>query len=241
MSVLERPALEASPLADLHTLASELSLDGYRRLRKADLIDALLEHQGANGASDDAATDDDAEENGTAASRRRRGRRGGRSRATSARDTAEDEEEAEEEEEAPAPAPTPAPRSRRGGKRAAAATAPAAPAPEEAEPEGVVVEGTVELLANGSGFLRVSPPEPSDDDVYISAAQVKRCELVSGDVIGGPRRAPHRSERFPSLVRIDTINGRPASELTERGRFEDLPSTFPAQSFDLSGNRCCVL
>lgn len=101
MSVLERPALEASPLADLHTLASELSLDGYRRLRKADLIDALLEHQGANGASDDAATDDDAEENGTAASRRRRGRRGGRSRATSARDTAEDEEEAEEEEEAP--------------------------------------------------------------------------------------------------------------------------------------------
>lgn len=99
-----------------------------------------------------------------------------------------------------------------------------------------MVEGTVELLANGSGFLRVSPPEPSDDDVYISAAQVKRCELVSGDVIGGPRRAPHRSERFPSLVRIDTINGRPASELTERGRFEDLPSTFPAQSFDLSGN-----
>lgn len=233
MSVLDRPALEASPLADLHTLASELSLDGYRRLRKADLIDALLEHQGANGASDDAAPDDDAEENGTAASRRRRGRRGGRSRSAGARDTAEDEEDEEEETPEPAPAPAPAPRSRRGGKRAAAATAPAA---EEAEPEGVVVEGTVELLANGSGFLRVSPPEPSDDDVYISAAQVKRCELVSGDVIGGPRRAPHRSERFPSLVRIDTINGRPASELTERGRFDDLPATFPAQSFDLSGN-----
>jgi len=36
----------------------------------------------------------------------------------------------------------------------------------------------VELLGNGSAFLRVSPPEVSDDDVYISAAQVRRCELV---------------------------------------------------------------
>ena len=68
----------------------------------------------------------------------------------------------------------------------------------------------VELLANGSGFVRVNPPEPSDDDVYISAAQVKRCELVSGDRITGPRRPPRRSERFASLVRVDTINGRPA-------------------------------
>ena len=38
MSVLDREALEQSPLADLHAIASELSLDSYRRLRKADLI-----------------------------------------------------------------------------------------------------------------------------------------------------------------------------------------------------------
>ena len=78
--------------------------------------------------------------------------------------------------------------------------------PQAADEESV--EGVVELLPNGSGFVRVSPPEPSDDDVYISAAQVKRCELVSGDRVSGPRRAPRRSERFASLVRIDTINGR---------------------------------
>ena len=40
MSVLDRSALEASPLADLHAIASELSIDGYRRLRRADLINA---------------------------------------------------------------------------------------------------------------------------------------------------------------------------------------------------------
>ena len=66
----------------------------------------------------------------------------------------------------------------------------------------------VELLGNGSGFLRVKPPEPSDDDVYISAAQVRRCELVSGDRVAGPGahaaalRAlpvarPHRHDQRP--------------------------------------------
>src|ERR1700716_1648630 len=46
MSVLDRAALEDSPLADLHAIASELSIDGYRRLRRADLIAAILERQG---------------------------------------------------------------------------------------------------------------------------------------------------------------------------------------------------
>ena len=46
MSILDRDALAASPLADLHALASELSIDGYRRLRKAELIDAILTRQG---------------------------------------------------------------------------------------------------------------------------------------------------------------------------------------------------
>ena len=49
MSVLDRSALEASPLADLHAIASELGLDGFRRLRKADLVDAILARQEGNG------------------------------------------------------------------------------------------------------------------------------------------------------------------------------------------------
>jgi transcription termination factor Rho len=81
--------------------------------------------------------------------------------------------------------------------------------------------------------MRVEPPEPSEDDVYISAAQVKRCELVPGDRIAGPRRAPRRSERFASLVRVDTINGRPASEVADSARFDDLPTGFPEERFKL--------
>ena len=54
MSVLDRSALEASPLADLHAIASELSIDGYRRLRRAELIDAILNRQ-EGGDGEDAA------------------------------------------------------------------------------------------------------------------------------------------------------------------------------------------
>ena len=45
MSVLDHDALQASPLADLHALASELSIDGFRRLRRAELIEAILAKQ----------------------------------------------------------------------------------------------------------------------------------------------------------------------------------------------------
>ena len=122
-------------------------------------------------------------------------------------------------------------------KRRAAARGRAAKdetAGETAEEE--IVEGEVELLPNGSGFLRVHPPEPSEDDVYVSAAQVKRCELVPGDRIAGPRRAPRRSERFASLIRIDTINGRPADEVADSPRFDDLPAAYPTERFRLGSD-----
>ncbi len=81
--------------------------------------------------------------------------------------------------------------------------------------------------------MRVAPPEPSDDDVYISAAQVRRCELVSGDRVSGPIRTPRRSERYPSLVRVDTINGASAESVSEGARYEDLPVAYPSERLAL--------
>ena len=81
--------------------------------------------------------------------------------------------------------------------------------------------------------MRVSPPEPSDDDVYISGAQVRRCELVTGDEVSGPVRAPRRSERYPSLVRVDTINGRAADEVAEGTKYDDLPCGWATERIAL--------
>jgi transcription termination factor Rho len=201
-AVLDRSELEQSPLADLHLLANELGVDGFRRLRKEELIDAIVARQSGDAAPEVAeAPEAEVEAEDDEAKRPRRGRRGGRGRGRSREEGATDEDAGEDRTEP------------RAGDQ--------------------VGEGVVELLANGSGFIRLAPPEPTDDDVYISAAQVKRCELVSGDRISGPVRAARRSERFPSLIRVDTINGRPAEEVAEGTRFEDLPAAFPGERFEL--------
>jgi transcription termination factor Rho len=265
MTVLTREALEQSPLSDLHLIARELGIDGYRRLRKAELVDVIAGRQSGEeptGAAPDveedavatptepvaatvdvdtavAATDavdetdapaerdgDDDEEE-----RPRRRRRGGRGR-RSGRDR-EDEPVAEAEdgstdEDAGDAVEVPEPRERRA-RRDRAEDA------DDREP-ATVSEGVIELLGNGSGFLRVSPPEPSDDDVYVSAAQIRRCELVSGDHVAGPVRPPRRSERYPSLVRVDTINGRAADEVAEGTPFDELAATFPTERLALGSD-----
>ncbi len=59
---------------------------------------------------------------------------------------------------------------------------------------------------------------------------------MTGDRIAGPVRTPRRSERFPSLIRVDTINGRPADEVAEGTRFDDLPVSYPADRFELGAD-----
>jgi transcription termination factor Rho len=252
MTVLHRDALEASPLADLHAIASELGIDGYRRLRKADLVERILQRQGDGAAADDAvvvADDDDApvvadgadqtddDELATdvvdeaaadpdARPRRRRGTRGGRGR--SGREEGERDRDRDRGR-------SPREGSDRDRGRGARDEADRDDDGDDGDRgrRDEVVEGVVELLSNGSGFVRLSPPEPSDGDVYISAAQVRRCELVSGDRVSGPVRRPRRSERYPSLVRVDTINGAPAEEVAEGTPYDELPCAFPSVRLEL--------
>jgi transcription termination factor Rho len=240
-SVLDRDALDKSPLADLHLIANELGVDGFRRLRKDDLIDAIIARQ--SGAAADAPADEAEVETEPEAPKPRR-----RARAKVVADPdAETETETETEAEAEAEAeegatdedaPAPARRGRRGGRgrgrREEGDDGGRDRDRDRAPSEERVAEGPVELLGNGSAFIRLGEEgETTDDDVYVSAAQVKRCELVTGDRIAGPVRAPRRSERFPSLVRVDTINGRPADEVAEGTKFEDLPASWPTERLAL--------
>ena len=58
-TVLDRDALEKSPLADLHLIANELGVDGFRRLRKPDLIEAIIASQSSDGAPAPEAAEDE--------------------------------------------------------------------------------------------------------------------------------------------------------------------------------------
>ncbi|HEX2105343.1 MAG TPA: Rho termination factor N-terminal domain-containing protein [Solirubrobacteraceae bacterium] len=241
MSVLSRSALESSPLADLHAIASELGIDGFRRLRKADLVDAIVAHQGGDGDEDETVSTsvvDAAAAEPAARPRRRRGGRGRGGDADGDADTDAGVEDAEvegdlvkvegdaaaDDDEGPRERPGRRGRDRDRGRE------------RDGDREERVAEGVVELLANGSGFVRLTPPEPSDDDVYISPAQVRRCELMSGDRVSGPARRPRRSERHPSLVRVDTINGAPAEEIAEGTPYDELRCGWPSERIALDGD-----
>jgi transcription termination factor Rho len=258
MAVLERSELEASPLADLHAIADQVGLDGFRRLRKADLIDTILDRMGGGEegsvsapvpAAEDVQTEQTEQtEQREPGARRRRGGRSRRSRSAAEREPEGDlEGEGEGSRDS---APSASRRSRGRGERGERTARESSSAPEsstrepathgESEERGGgrdrIAEGVVELLGNGSAFLRVNPPEPSDEDVYISAAQVRRCELVSGDRVSGPVRTPRRSERYPSMARVDTINGVSAEAVAEGPRYDDLPVAHPDKRLELDAN-----
>jgi transcription termination factor Rho len=226
MTVFERVELEASPLADLHAIAGQVGLEGFRRLRKADLIAAIVAETGTGAAEPNGAEADDEEPAASTRTRTPRGTLAGRGQAGRRRPSrsrrSREEPDAAEAQESASPPKASAPKA---SARAEDGKAPSEPAR--------IAAGVVEVLGNGSAFLRVDPPEPSDDDVYISAAQVRRCELVSGDRVTGPVRTPRRSERYPSLVRIDTINGASADTVSDGGRYDELPVDWPRERLAL--------
>jgi transcription termination factor Rho len=220
MPVLDRNELEQSPLADLHAIASELGIEGYRRLRRDDLIEALLSGEAPVSEPSRGEKKDSDDDEGAARPRRRRGGRGRGRR----------DDEGEEKENG------------RSGRPARAAAKPSsrreeAPVDEPEEDEPEVEEepraGILDVLPNGSGFMRADAFRHSNDDVYVSPAQIRRCELRAGDQIGGPVRPPRRSERHPSLVRVDNVNGGESEPPAERQAFDDLTPVFATQK--LSG------
>src|SRR5689334_3207723 len=101
---------------------------------------------------------------------------------------------------------------------------------DEVETEEVV--GVLEVTPQRYGFLRFGGLEAQPDDVYVSASQIRRCELRSGDEVAGPARAPRRGERHRALVHVDRVNGGdPPTE--ERAGFDELTAVLPKRRVPL--------
>ena len=232
-------------IADLHAMAAEAGVNGYRMLGRDELI-AEIQAGGKRKRSrwprrkapdvdaetktdelkivDDAGDADDADEGDE----------------PSAGDDAGSSGEPSE----PKPARR---RGRRGGRgrggggggRERLRADDRGPAPENEETEEIT--GILEITRQRHGFLSV---EGSDDDVYVSASQVRRCEMKEGDEVTGPARAPRRGERHRALVRVNLVNGEPPVEaptqkkkggggVAKADRFDSLTPTPPSKRIEL--------
>ncbi|MCF7900165.1 transcription termination factor Rho [Candidatus Babeliales bacterium] len=99
----------------------------------------------------------------------------------------------------------------------------------------VVVEGVLERLPDGFGFLR-SPRfdyVSSPDDVYVSPSQIRRFGLRSGDTVEGVIRKPKENEKYFALCKVNSVNFGDPAKLKERPFFDRLSPMHPKEKFNL--------
>mgnify|MGYP001202445245 FL=1 len=95
------------------------------------------------------------------------------------------------------------------------------------------VEGVLEVLPDGYGFLRSDNFLSGTRDVYVSPSQIRRFGLKTGDKIKGKGRIPKEGEKFQALLYVQSVNGDPPEVAARRTPFEQLTPIFPNQRITL--------
>ena len=90
-----------------------------------------------------------------------------------------------------------------------------------------IIEGILEVLPDGYGFLRGDNYLPSPKDVYVSPVQIRRFRLDTGDKIKGIARSPKEGEKFPALIYVGEVNNEHPENAMKRVHFDDLTPIYP--------------
>ena len=96
-----------------------------------------------------------------------------------------------------------------------------------------IVEGVLEVLPDGYGFLRGDNYLSTSDDVYISPVQIRRFRLDKGDKVKGIARMPKEGEKFPALIYVGEVNGDAPEMAYRRKKFDDLIPIHPNERIHL--------
>ena len=242
MATTDKSVLEQKVLPELQEIASSLGVRGYQRLKKADLIDAIIDRANGQAGGDEPKGAASAEAPGSTES------------------TTTEEPRTEQRTEAPPRTDAPprdrdrgrdrGPREGRSGEgrrgrrdrgrgrgrdreREREAT-------EEELAEAPVQTGILDVLPEGYGFLRTTGYLPSAQDIYVSLSQVRRFGLRKGDEVTGAVRRPKDNEKYFALLRIDTVNGLSPDEARQRREFEKLTPLFPEERYRLEHSPTAV-
>jgi len=98
----------------------------------------------------------------------------------------------------------------------------------QAEESGLMfMQGVLEILQEGFGFLRPINYLPSAEDIYISASQIRKFDLRSGDLVSGKCRPPKENERYFGLLQVEAVNGEKPETASERLHFPALTPLYP--------------
>lgn len=93
--------------------------------------------------------------------------------------------------------------------------------------------GILELHPDGYGFLRGASLTPSNRDIYVSMAQVRRFYLRTGDFVTGKVRPQRDGDKYSAMLYITEVNGCPADSVTSRPAFDALTPCYPHEHITL--------
>lgn len=96
-----------------------------------------------------------------------------------------------------------------------------------------IVEGILEVLPDGYGFLRGENYLSTPKDVYVSPVQIKRFKLLTGDKIKGIARTPKEGEKFPALIFVGEVNDESPDTCIKRKTFSELTPIYPEERLHL--------
>ena len=99
--------------------------------------------------------------------------------------------------------------------------------------ELIEITGLLDLSDQGYGYVRAKGYLPAPEDVYVPVNRVRQLGLRKGDIIAGAHRPATAQEKFPAIVRVDTVNGLHPDVARLRPKFEDLTALFPDERLKL--------
>ncbi|MBE7014091.1 MAG: transcription termination factor Rho [Ruminococcaceae bacterium] len=95
------------------------------------------------------------------------------------------------------------------------------------------VEGILEVLEDGYGFVRSDNYLSGPNDVFVSPTFIRKFNLKTGDWILGKSRMQREGEKFAALIYIDKINNDSPVAAIKRQDFHSLTPIFPDEKIKL--------
>ena len=253
----ELSTLERKPLSDLHQIASQLGITGYRKYRKPQLAELIyktateqaVDQQPASNGGDAAASPVEAtpaqgEANGEIAvpetAPNGEEPNGASPQPTEAHtdpfgeaDTAiaAPEEVQHRRQEQKQQRGRDKDGDRRDGRREKGERGDGRQ--QQQQQEGQAQSGILDVLPDGFGFLRTNGYSQGKGDVYVSTSQIKRFSLRRGDYVVGQIRPARDGEKYPALVRIGSVNGVEPQKGRYRQNFDNLTPLYPMERLRL--------
>ncbi len=93
--------------------------------------------------------------------------------------------------------------------------------------------GMLDLMPEGYGFLRGDTLLSTGRDVYVSAAQIRRFALRSGDRITGKCRPQRDGDKYAALLTVASVNNESPDASVNRPNFESLTAIYPNRRISL--------